>query len=207
MPSFVTPDWNAPLDTEAHVRAIPAGSVIKGMYPASIAAEAKRRGLTLAHAGDKYLPFLDYPMTDHARLLVEAARAFFPQLPARQALRKIGRAAVGVFLQSTLGKAVLGGLTQPETTARAISGMVRAYTTSLGKPTPHVEVRELEGNGCVVRLVDFWVFLDCHQVGILEGVCRACGVKGEMRVALESPSRGEIECTWEVGPESRPSGF
>jgi hypothetical protein len=85
--------------------------------------------------------------------------------------------------------------------------MVRAYTTSLGKPTPHVEVQELDANGCIVRLTDFWLFLDSHQVGILEGVCRACGVQGEMRVALESPSRGEIECRWEVGPESRPSGF
>jgi uncharacterized protein (TIGR02265 family) len=207
MPSFLTPDWNAPIDTEAHIRAIPAGSIIKGMYPAAIAAEAKKRGMKLAHAGEKYLPFLDYPMTDHTRLLVEGARAFFPELPMRQALRKIGRAAVGVFMQSTLGKAMLGGLTQPETTLRALTGMTRAYTTSLGKPTPHVEVREIDETACIVRLSDFWLFIDCHQVGILEGVCRACGVKGEMRVAMEAPSRGEIECRWEPTPQSRPSGF
>jgi uncharacterized protein (TIGR02265 family) len=205
MPSFVTPDWNAPLDAEAQLRAIPPGAIIKGMYPASIVAEAKRRGLKLPHAGEKYLPFLDYAMNDHAHLLVEAARAFYPELPMRQGLRKIGRAAVGVFMHSTLGKAVLGGLTQPETTLRALTGMVRAYTTSLGKPTPQVEIREVDEATCIVRLSDFWLFIDCHQVGILEGVCRACGVRGEMRVAMEAPSRGEIECRWEVAPESRPS--
>jgi uncharacterized protein (TIGR02265 family) len=205
MPSFVTPDWNAPLDTEAHLRSIPAGSIIKGMYPAAIVAEAKKRGLKLPHAGDKYLPFLDYPMTDHTHLLVEGARAFFPELPIRQALRKIGRAAVGVFMHSTLGKAMLGGLTQPETTLRALAGMVRAYTTSLGKPTPHVEVREVDDTACIVTLSDFWLFIDSHQVGILEGVCRACGVRGDMRVAMEGASRGQIECRWEVVPPSRPS--
>jgi uncharacterized protein (TIGR02265 family) len=205
MPSFVAPDWDAPLDTEAHIRSIPATAVIKGMYPGAIAAEAKRRGLSLPHAGEKYLPFLDYAMTDHVRLLVEASRAFYPELPQRQSLRKLGRAAVNVFLQSTLGKAVLGGLTQPETTERAISGMTRAYMTSLGKPTPVVDVRSVSDTSCIVRLTDFWIFIDSHQIGILEGACRACGVRGEMRVALESPSKGEIECRWELSPASRPS--
>jgi uncharacterized protein (TIGR02265 family) len=205
MPSFLEPDWNAPIDTDAHLRAIPASAVIKGMYPAAIAAEAKRRNLTLPHAGDKYLPFLDYSMRDHVALLIAGSRAFFPDLPPRQALRKVGRAAINVFLGSTLGKAVLGGLTQPETTEQALASMARAYTTALGKPTPHVEVKTVNETSCVVKLSDFWLFIDCHQIGILEGVCRACGVRGEMRVAMESRSKGEIECRWEVAPGSRPS--
>jgi uncharacterized protein (TIGR02265 family) len=205
MPSFVAPDWDAPLDADAFIRAVPASAVIKGMYSAAIAVEAKRRGLTLTHAGEKYVPFLDYPMRDHLNLLVEAARMFSPELSLRRSLRKLGRGAVGVLLSSTLGRAVLGGLTQPETTARAILGITRAYATALGKPTPQAELKETGETSCILRLSDFWLFLDSHQIGILEGMGRSCGVRIEVEVALESSSKGELACSWEVAPLSRPS--
>jgi uncharacterized protein (TIGR02265 family) len=205
MPSFIAPDWDAPLDTDAYIRAVPAGAVIKGMYPAAIAAEAKRRGLKLPHAGDKYVPFHDYPLRDHLHLLVEAARAFSPDRSTRSALRKIGRAAVGVFLNSTLGRAALGGLTQPEATRLALIGITRAYTTSVGKPSPHVEVKETSDTSCIVKVSDFWIFLDSHQIGILEGVCRACGVRCDVLVASDGLANGELACSWEPAPASRPS--
>ncbi len=205
MPSFIDPDWNAPLDTDAFIRAVPATAVIKGMYPAAIAAEAKRRGLKLPHAGDKYVPFHDYPLHDHLHLLVEAARAFSPDLPIRASLRKIGRGAVNVFLNSTLGRAALGGLTQPETTRMALVGMTRAYTTAIGKPAPHVEVKETSDSSCIVKVSDFWIFLDSHQIGILEGVSRACGVRCDVQVASDGLASGELACSWEPAPPSRPS--
>ena len=204
MAPFIAPDWEAPLDVDAFIRATPASAVVKGMYPASIVAESKRRGLTLAHAGEKYVSFHDYPMRDHLSLLVEAARAFSPELSLRQSLRKIGRGAVGVFLNSTLGRAVLGGLTQPETTGRALIGISRAYTTALGKPTPQVDVKDTGETSCIVRLTDFWLFLDSHQIGILEGAGRACGVRLDVQVALEGLAKGELSCSWELAPASRP---
>jgi uncharacterized protein (TIGR02265 family) len=205
MRSFIAPNWDAPLDTDAYIRAVPATAVIKGMYPGAIATEARKRGLSLPHAGEKYVPFHDYPLRDHLRLLTEAARAFSPDLSTRAALRKIGRAAVTVFLNSTLGRAALGGLTQPEATRLALVGITRAYTTSVGKPSPQVEVKETSDTSCIVKISDFWLFLDSHQIGILEGVCRACGVRCDILVASEGLASGELSCSWEVAPPSRPS--
>jgi uncharacterized protein (TIGR02265 family) len=207
MTSFNEPDWDAPLDAEAHIRAIPPGAVIKGMYPAFVAAEAKRRNLALPHGGDKYLPFLDYPLPNHAQLLVEACRLFFPEMPLRRSLRKVGRGAISAFLGSTLGKAVLAGFTQPETVLRALSTMTRAYPTSFGKPNPQLEVRGEDETSCRITLSDFWLFVDSHQIGILEGVFRACGVRSTMRVALHGPASIEMECRWELDPNPRPSFF
>jgi uncharacterized protein (TIGR02265 family) len=205
MPPFIAPDWDAPLDTAAYIRAVPATAVIKGMYPGAIAAEARKRGLSLPHAGDKYVPFLDYPLRDHLLLLTEAAAAFSPELSTRAALRKIGRAAVTVFLNSTLGRAALGALTTPGATRLALVGITRAYTTSIGKPSPHAEVRETSDTSCTVKLTDFWIFLDSHQIGILEGVARACGVRCDILVASDGLANGELSCSWEVAPASRPS--
>jgi uncharacterized protein (TIGR02265 family) len=202
MTDLVAPPWDAPLDTDSYIRAIPEAALIKGMYPGAIAAEGKRRGVKLPHAADKYLPFYEYPLRDHMSLVCEAASAFFPELGKRQALRKLGRAAVNAFTQTTFGKAVLGGLTQPQTVARALSTLVRAYGTSLSRPTPHVEVAANGDGACYLRLRDAWLLLDSHQVGIIEGYCRVCGVRAEVRVAVESPSSADFHVSWEPDPTS-----
>ena len=60
----------------------------------------------------------------------------------------------------------------------------------------------------MVRLTDFWNFLDSHQVGILEGLCRACGVKAEVTLWTEGLSRGEFLVKWRSDDPatSRPPG-
>jgi uncharacterized protein (TIGR02265 family) len=202
MTVYDRPSWDAPLDAESYVRAIPPGALIKGFYAATVAAEAKRRGIKLAHASDKYLPFLDYSLANHNRLLVETARAFWPDVPLRQGLRKIGRAAVQSLLETTFGKALLGGLTQPETVGRALLAFGRAYTTTLSKPTPVVEVIETGERSAIFRLRDAWVFHDSQQIGIIEGLCRACGAQADVRFAMDGPASGEFACSWEVAPAS-----
>ncbi|HEY2515138.1 MAG TPA: DUF2378 family protein [Polyangiaceae bacterium] len=199
------PPWDAPLDPEAFLRSIPAGALIKGMFPGALAAEARRRGIPLPTAADKYLPFYEYPLRDHMRLVVDAARGFWPELHVRQGLRKVGRAAVTAFTQTTFGKAVLGGFNQPETMARALSSMVRAFGTSLSKPTPHLEVVQTADTTCVLRFRDAWLLLDCHQVGIIEGYCHACGVRPDVKVAVISPSSADFLVSWEVVRPSTPS--
>jgi hypothetical protein len=53
MTVYVRPSWDAPFDAEGYLRAVPPGALIKGFFAATVAGEAKRRGLKLAHAGDK----------------------------------------------------------------------------------------------------------------------------------------------------------
>jgi uncharacterized protein (TIGR02265 family) len=205
MKEYVTPAWDAPLDVEAYVSAMPPGALIKGLFPGAVLAEAKRRNMTLKHLADKYLPFLDYSLVDHNRLIVEAAGAFFPDVPLRVGLRKIGRAAVQSLLVTTFGKAVLGGLTQPETVARALAALSRSFSTTISKPAPSFELVSTGERSAILVMKDAWIFHDCQEIGIIEGLCRACGTKAEVRVAVDGPANAEYLCTWEVAPLSRSS--
>jgi uncharacterized protein (TIGR02265 family) len=205
MTAYVAPAWDAPLDVEAYTAAMPPGALIKGLFPAAALAEAKKRNLVLKNAADKYLPFLDYSLVHHNRLIVEAAGAFWPELPLRSGLRKIGRAAVQSLLVTTFGKTVLAGLTQPETVARALLALSRSFGTTLSKPAPVSELVETGERSAVLRMRDAWIFLDCQQIGIIEGLCKACGMRAEVSLVMDGPSTAEFTCRWEL-PSGRESG-
>jgi uncharacterized protein (TIGR02265 family) len=206
MTVYLAPLWDAPLDADAHVSAIPEGALIKGFFSSTILNEARRRGLSLGRDDEKYLPFLDYSLRDHNRLIVDAAKTFWPELSIRRALRKIGRAAIFSLRETTFGKAVLGGVMQPETVMRALASTGRTYTTTFSKPTPSFELTETGEQSAILRLRDAWGFPDSEQIGVIEGVCRACSTRVDVRVAVLGPADAEFLCTWEVAPGSRPSG-
>ena len=91
MARHLEPAWDAPLDGETYLREVPATASIKGMFPAAVAAEAKNRGIVLRHASERYRAFLDYPLSQHMALLLEAADALWPEIFNRRGLRKMGR--------------------------------------------------------------------------------------------------------------------
>jgi uncharacterized protein (TIGR02265 family) len=206
MTQHFEPSWDAPLDVEGYLRAVPPTAMIKGFFGATVVAAAKQRGITLAGAAEKYIPFKEYPLSQHNRLLVEAASTFWPDITLRQGLRKIGRAAVGSLLETTFGKALLGGLTQPDAVMIAMTSLSRAYTTTLTHPTPVVEVISTGDRSAVMRLRDTWCFLDCQQVGIVEGLCRLCGTRATVRIATDGPASGELAFTWEPAAASQLPG-
>jgi uncharacterized protein (TIGR02265 family) len=197
MPTYAEPAWDAPLDGQTYLRACPTSATIKGMFTGAIVAEARRRGVTLAAAtADKYHGFLDYPLVDHLRLVLEASPIFWPDMSLRQSLRKMGRAAVNTFLTTTIGRAVLGGFTSPEAVPHAMNALVRAYSISMSRPTPQFSVREVADTSCIVRVTDFWIFNDSHQIGIFEGVCRVCGVHADVTLWSEGLSSAEFRIAW-----------
>ncbi len=56
----------------------------------------------------------------------------------------------------------------------------------------------------ILRMRDAWIFLDCQQIGIIEGLCRACGTRGEVVVEMDGAANAEFSCKWEIAPPSRP---
>jgi uncharacterized protein (TIGR02265 family) len=188
---FVAPDWDAPLDVEGHVEAIPAAAMVKGMYPAAVVEAARVRGITLPSARGRYLAFQDVPQREYVALLVETARAFFPSATLRTGLRKLGRSTHDVFAQSVIGRVVLS---TADDLPGALGATAKAYSISI--PPACAEVRELEHRRALLSFTGVYNFLDCHHVGVLEGVAYACGVSVVARLRLESPSAGDIELTW-----------
>jgi uncharacterized protein (TIGR02265 family) len=192
MPSdFVTPDWDAPLDVAAYVDTMPAGAAIKGMYPAAVVDAARARGIALPSARERYLSFQDVPLREYTALLVEVTCAFFPSATLRTGLRKLGRSTHAVFAQSVIGRVVLS---TADDLPGALVAIAKAYGISI--PPARAEVREMADRRAVLSFFGVYNFLDCHHVGVLEGVAQACGVRVTTRLRLDSLHSGDLELTW-----------
>jgi uncharacterized protein (TIGR02265 family) len=190
---FAPPPWGAPLDVNARFAAIPPGVTMKGLFLIPMVAEAKRRGITLKGARERYVPFSDYPLVEHARLIVEAGQAFFPQLSIRQALRKIGRASHAVLGETLVGKVLWSNADHVEA---ALESVAKSYgITASGS---RVFIRERAPGRVMVRLEHVYHFLDSHHVGVFEAAVRACKVKGTIAIRLDSPCDGDFLITWDL---------
>jgi uncharacterized protein (TIGR02265 family) len=191
---FHAPPWDAPLDVNAEIEGLPKGATMKGLFMLPMVAEAQSRGVTLPAARDRYLPFSDYPLAEHARLLVESAHSFYPNLTTRRGLRKLGHAAVHAFRQATIGKVMWATVSSVDSALEAAS-----KTYSIAVPSSHLSTLERSPGRAVVRL---WggahCFLDSNHVGTLEGVLRASQVEGSVAVRVESRFVADYLLTWRV---------
>jgi uncharacterized protein (TIGR02265 family) len=188
---FVEPEWDAPLDTAPFLQATPATAVIRGMYPATIVESARVRGIVLRSARERYLSFHHVPVREYLDLLVEAAGAYFPDVPLRLGLRKLGRSTHEVFAQSVVGRVILSTADDfPGVVAAAVKG----YAISM--PPARADVLDREPRRMVVTFAGVYNFLDPHHVGVFEGLARACGVRVTTRVRLASLHTGDFELTW-----------
>jgi uncharacterized protein (TIGR02265 family) len=190
---FVDPPWNAPLEIQTALQAIPATATISGMFIAPLALEAKRLGVHLPSARERYVPYRFYPLAEHAQVLVETCERVLPQLPVRQALRKLGRGAPKALVTSTLGKVVLAGA---EGVHDVVDAMAKAYPLN-ARPS-RVEVLERSAGRAVVRLEEVHYFVDSHHIGAFEGALRYAGVEGRVLIATRGPAGADFLIEWDA---------
>jgi len=192
---FASPDFSRPLDVEAGVSQLPIGSSIKGMYLQSVVDLCVSTGRPLPPR-PVYTAFKDYPLVDHIRLLVEAARLVHPDVPLREGLRRIGRSTYDVMAATLIGRVVFGVLGKD--IARVTRLVAKAYEISgRGMTATLVDAGEdwsqvrLEGHTCLV---------DSYHVGAFEGVLRACDIEGEVRLHEVSPTTTDLFTVWKNAP-------
>jgi uncharacterized protein (TIGR02265 family) len=189
---FTEPPWEEPLDTAAALAAIPEDAQISGMFIAPlVAAGAKRNAAALGGGRERYVAFRFYPLREHASWLLEVAQSLYPDRSLRSALRKLGRGAPAAFLTSTLGKVMLDASLGLEGNVEAFA---KAYALNLrpGSAT----VRECRPGRVIVSLEEIHYFLDCHHVGVFEGLMKHMGARGQVRVAGRSLSSADLLLEW-----------
>ena len=152
---------------------------------------ARKRGIILKAARQRYLPFFDYPLVEHVQTLVEYAQGLYPTIPLRQGLRKIGRLAYTSFLDSLVGKVLWAGV---DNVSKGLETAAKAY--AITSPVARATLVENSAGRARVRLEGIYYFLDCNHVGVFEGVLRACKASGTVLVRIDSPTSGELLITW-----------
>lgn len=188
---FAEPHWLDPIDMHRTLAMVPEAATITGMFLERTAREAEKRGKFLPSARDRYVTFRFYPLREHVQMLIEGCSVYFPGRPSRVALRKLGRAAPAALLSSTFGKVGIGSA---QSTRDIIAAMAKSYEVSM--PGSAAELSDVNANTVIVSLRAVPFFLDCHHVGVFEGVLRFAGVKGEVKVRTFGSSEADLLCTW-----------
>jgi uncharacterized protein (TIGR02265 family) len=103
----------------------------------------------------------------------------------------MGRGAPQNLMSSTVGKVVLGPAQGIHAVLDTIS---QTYPINL-RPSKG-EVIERGERFAIVRLSDVHYFLDCHHVGIMEGVLRYAGERGTVRIRPIGPGAMDYLVAW-----------
>ena len=189
---WTEPPWASALDETACIRAIPTRRDDDGHVPRERRrSRARARASKCRAARPRYVAFQPYPLKEHCQILLEVARAVYPNATIREALRKLGRGAPHVLLQSTLGRVVLGSVEGPIAT---IEAMARSYALHM-RPA-NLAVERAGASGAIIRMSEIHNFLDSHNVGVFEGVMKLAKVDGTLRMRAYSRTAADFSCEW-----------
>jgi uncharacterized protein (TIGR02265 family) len=197
---FRPPDWDAPLDTEERLKAVPADGVTRGWVLQSVLDAARREGVELPGKAS-YGRFRDYPLREYVELLVSASELVRPEQPPRRTLFELGRGVFPGFASTLTGRVALralGGIAEP---ARAgIELMSRLYrVTSKGRSA--AELLEMGDSFAVIRLTGVWTFPDSYHLGVFVGAGQGVfGLEPSILVRTTSLCDCELLLSW-TAPE------
>jgi uncharacterized protein (TIGR02265 family) len=181
------PEFGAPVDVEAHVALLPPGAKCKGMFFVDLiklAATIRSPAELAAMAGvpdRRYVAFRDYPVEDSLRLTAAVAAVVYPKLPPGEGLRRIGRRAFDVVLDSHVGRTVFGAF-GADIDLLLLQGY-KSYRLLIG--VGEVSCEKVAPREFVLRAREMPLFLETYQVGVLEGVLGHCGRTGEVLVEMD----------------------
>ena len=189
------PSFDAPVDLDEHLRRIPNGATIKGIFFLEFQRVAEEAGMwpaVLLAAGLKkkrYFAFRDYSLVDGLRLAVAVAAHVYPRLSPGEGLRRLGQGAVDVVMRSQIGRAVFGLLLQ-DLEPILLRGP-KAYKLLLG--VGDVTVEKVSESLYRFHARNLPAFLETYQVGVIEGVLRHCGAQGRVLIAMQDVANGVVE--------------
>jgi len=187
---FSEPRWNDPVDVDAAIRACPESMQLNGIMSMALVGAAATVGKTLPSALPRFLPFQPYPLSDHMRLLGEAAAALYPSDPLRIAFRRFGRGVRNVVSATAYGRVAFGRQLNARDT---VSALTRCYRVMLGSHVDGV----LHDERCAdVEMRDIHYFLDSLHVGTVEGIFIGSAIKPRVLVKMHNATNATFRIRW-----------
>lgn len=153
--------------------------------------EASKAELLAPPKGGRYLPFSSYPLRDHGMLTYIAARKVHPDLPAREAMRRLHRGNLHSLGRTTVGKVLIA------MTGDVKSGFARTEEAfRVGRVAGEVHVLPIEDRAVEVRFVKASAWVDCSELGTIEGMGTFYGKTFRTEVTLDSPVDATFVFRW-----------
>ena len=182
-------DFSAPIDIEARIAETPETATAKGMFFEPLARSGRQWAIPCEA---RYVPFRDYPMRDYIRLLAAYGRKRHPDVPLREAMRRVGWEAFPALMSSVAGR-VLYTFAGRDVRA-ALRLAPEAYKHSI-KPGSVVS-RLNTPSQVLLEYRDVWNLAECYQVGVIEGGCRAFGAEARVLVRAHSSASLDMLIRW-----------
>jgi uncharacterized protein (TIGR02265 family) len=119
----------------------------------------------------RYLPYVDYPVRDHVRLIDAAGRVVFPRLSPREAHRRLGKDGFVRFAESRVGRVVMQLIAHDP--KELLLAFPRGYDMTV-RSRHSVEATELAGGRVRLRFSEP-VGAPEYILGMLEGIVTTFG--------------------------------
>lgn len=180
---------------EERIAETDAAHSLKGVFFEEIVAvlgpelETHQASLIAPPRTGRYLPFSSYPLRDHAVLAYHAARKLHPTLSMRESLRRLHRGNLEAFAKTTAGRV----LTAMTSDLRTDFGRIEEGF-KLGRVCGRVEARAIEERAIEVIFSAADPWLDCSELGTLEGMGTFFGKRFRIEVELVSNVEGSFVC-------------
>jgi uncharacterized protein (TIGR02265 family) len=189
---FSVPNFDRPIDVSDYFKRVPTTATIKGMFLSSLIDTLGSNRSQLPEVRQKYVAFKDYPLVEQVKLVAAVAATLHPKLSLREAIRRVGHTVYPTFSTSLVGKVTFAAVGRDP--AALLTAGTKAYklSSNVGK----AEIIKLEERFALLGMRDMYNFIDCYQVGILEGALSVIGLKPTVRIDLENLSSGIFELTW-----------
>jgi hypothetical protein len=195
---FVKPRSGLAVDVDAHIKALPANAMCKGMFFRDMldAAEGKATSEQLAtRAGvepRRYVAFRDYPIAENFKLGLEVAKVAHPRLATGDAFRLLGRRSYVTLLQSHAARVLLAAVGGDVERVLLLAPKAMRLVLNFG----HFHSERIAENCVHFRCESYPAFVETYLVGTLEGVFQHFGVDGEIKIAIEDIGKATFEARW-----------
>lgn len=198
-----TATFDTPLRDEGHpdhaarVAACDPAQTVKGMFFEDLVRIlGSERGaldaeLLAPPRGGRYLPFVSYPLRDHAVLAYHAARKLYPDLAMREGVRRLHRGNLEALSRSTVGKV----LTSLSSDIKSGFGQLEDGFR-LSRSCGTLRMMTIEERAIEVRITGGNPWIDCSDLGTLEGFGVFFGKTLRVEVELDTPIDGTFVCRW-----------
>ncbi|MEZ4223159.1 MAG: DUF2378 family protein [Polyangiaceae bacterium] len=185
---FRAPDMGAPLNADLHRELMTGNRTVKGMFFEPLLRAMPERG----GRNQRYVAFRSYPMSDYMELLIDAAKALHPDHPLREALRRVGHLGYPTFAESLIGRVIMGVLGDDLNAIMARAP--RAYSVSI--EPGEVRSLQLHNNHWRMAFIDMPNFVDCYQLGVVEGAIMHCGAEPSVRTCSLALDTAVFDVRW-----------
>ncbi len=189
---FSAPAFHQELRVEDYVERVPRDATIRGLFLNAVLEPLGPRRQELAAGKRRIVPFKNYPLSDQVRLIPEVASRVYPDLTIREGIRRLGHEVYPAFAQSLLGR-VLFSTVGNDPLAMTEAGC-KAFCLAASVGT--VKILDLRTGHAQLHLREMYNYIDCYQVGVVEGAFSVLGIRTRFGIWLDDPTAGVFDLCW-----------